>query len=163
MNTPTFQPLIDVTASPMGSADCARFIQEAATQVAALLTPLRCAGAAYTIGIRLDTDAEVQALNAQFRQKDKPTNVLSFPTDDADAWDEDDEVMYLGDIIIADGVLAREAAEKGLPVAQHLQHLVVHGILHIYGYDHIVDTEAEMMENTEIRILNNLGIENPYE
>ena len=118
---------------------------------------------AYTIGIRLDTDAEVQALNAQFRQKDKPTNVLSFPTDDADAWDEDDEVMYLGDIIIADGVLAREAAEKGLPVAQHLQHLVVHGILHIYGYDHIVDTEAEMMENTEIRILNNLGIENPYE
>lgn len=114
----------------------------------------------WTCGFRLSDDAEVQQLNKQFRGKDKPTNVLSFPAD-LD-FTEPDEALYVGDIIFAMPTVAREATEQGKTIEDHLKHLTVHGVLHLFGYDHIEDKEANIMENLEIDILNALKINNPY-
>ena len=102
----------------------------------------------------LADDPEVAALNTRFRGKDGPTNVLSFPG--AAAGDE------LGDIALALGVCVREAAEQGKPLAHHLQHLTAHGVLHLLGYDHDSDAEAEAMEAREREILATLGVPDPY-
>jgi len=118
------------------------------------------------ISIRLTDDDEVQALNRQYRQKDKPTNVLSFPMvqDDllAGLDNSDDGEVLLGDIILARGVCEREAAEKGVAPAEHATHLIVHGTLHLLGYDHIDDKEAEAMEDLERTALAALNIADPY-
>lgn len=118
------------------------------------------------ISIRLTADDEVQALNRQYRQKDKPTNVLSFPMvqDDllAGLDNSDDGEVLLGDIILARGVCEREAAEKGVATAEHATHLIVHGTLHLLGYDHIDDKEAETMEDLERAALAALNIADPY-
>ncbi|MEG3087040.1 rRNA maturation RNase YbeY [Sphingomonas sp. PB4P5] len=119
------------------------------------------------ISIRLTTDAEVQTLNAQYRQKDKPTNVLSFPMVQADLLDtigqnSDDGEVLLGDIVLAHGVCAAEAAEKGISVEAHTTHLIVHGTLHLLGYDHLEDHEGEAMEAIEIDALKSLGLADPY-
>ncbi|WP_404371608.1 rRNA maturation RNase YbeY [Sphingomonas sp. MMS24-J45] len=119
------------------------------------------------ISIRLADDAEVQTLNAQYRQKDKPTNVLSFPMIQADLLDtvgqnSDDGEVLLGDIVLAYETCAREAAEKNISVADHATHLIVHGTLHLLGYDHMVGTEAEAMEAIEIDTLAALGLSDPY-
>lgn len=107
------------------------------------------------ITILLTDDESVRELNARFREKDAPTNVLSFP---APPNPED----HLGDVALAYGVCAREAAEQGKPLAHHLQHLTVHGVLHLLGYDHIGDDEAEAMEGLERAVLAGLGIPDPY-
>jgi probable rRNA maturation factor len=109
-----------------------------------------------TVTIALSSDDEVAALNARFRGKAKPTNVLSFPASDGSP----DGV--LGDIILAQETVLREASDQGTPPVHHVQHLVVHGILHLLGYDHEAPGEAERMEALEIRILEKLGIANPY-
>ena len=118
------------------------------------------------ISIRLTDDEEVQALNLHYRQKDKPTNVLSFPMVQPDLLDGlnngDDGEVLLGDIIHARGVCEREAAEKGVTTAEHATHLLVHGTLHLLGYDHIDDKEAEAMEDLERVALKSLGIDDPY-
>ena len=119
------------------------------------------------ISIRLATDAEVQVLNAQYRQKDKPTNVLSFPMVQADLLDtigqnSDDGEVLLGDIVLAHETCAREAMEKGVSVEDHATHLIVHGTLHLLGYDHMVGMEAEAMEAIEIDALKSLGLADPY-
>ena len=119
------------------------------------------------ISVRLTTDAEVQTLNAQYRQKDKPTNVLSFPMVQADllesvAQNSDDGEVLLGDIVLAHGVCAAEAADKGISVEDHATHLIVHGTLHLLGYDHLDDHEAEAMEAIEIDALKSLGLADPY-
>jgi probable rRNA maturation factor len=102
--------------------------------------------------ILLADDARLKSLNLDFRGKDKPTNVLSFPA----------EGPYLGDIAVAFGVTSREAREARKPFAAHATHLIVHGVLHLLGYDHERATEARSMEQLEIAILAELGIANPY-
>lgn len=108
-----------------------------------------------SLTLLLTDDAVVRDLNARFRRRDEPTNVLSFP---APANPEG----YLGDVALAYGVCAREAAEQGKPLAAHLQHLVAHGVLHLLGYDHMADAEAQEMEALERRILAGLGVPDPY-
>jgi probable rRNA maturation factor len=118
------------------------------------------------LSIRLASDAEVHALNSEWRGKDKPTNVLSFPMaeaeDLAEAAAPGPELM-LGDIILARGVCAAEAAEKAIPIENHALHLMVHGTLHLLGYDHMDEDSAADMEAREVRALARIGIADPYE
>jgi len=118
------------------------------------------------ISVRLTDDEEVRILNRDYRGKDKPTNVLSFPMVPRDMIEglanSDDGEVLLGDIVLADGVCAREAGEKGIAVEAHATHLIVHGLLHLLGYDHEGDAEAEAMEAIERAALASLGIDDPY-
>jgi len=120
---------------------------------------------AVEISLRLASDEEVRLLNAQWRGKDKATNVLSFPmaegTELADATGEGPELM-LGDIILAHGVCGREAEAKAMPIERHAAHLMVHGTLHLLGYDHEDEAQAADMEAREVRALARIGIANPY-
>ena len=123
--------------------------------------------AAVEISVRLTTDAEVRQLNRQYRGKDKPTNVLSFPMVQPDLLDtvtqnSDDGEALLGDIVLAHGVCAGEAADKGISLEDHVTHLVAHGVLHLLGYDHQRDDAAEGMEAIERDVLAGLGIADPY-
>lgn len=118
------------------------------------------------LSVRLTGDDEVRTLNAEWRGKDKPTNVLSFPLVDADDLQNTNIAgpeLLLGDIILARGVCVAEAEQKGVSVEQHATHLLIHGTLHLLGYDHLEDDQAEEMEAREIRALGRLGIANPYE
>jgi probable rRNA maturation factor len=144
------------------------------------------------VSIKLSDNDEVHALNLEWRDKDKPTNVLSFPTleddelqnfrhprvgggptpDDAALTRQgldsrlrgNDEGMelLLGDIILAHGICKAEAAEKAIPIAHHATHLVIHGMLHLLGHDHIDDEDAEAMEALEVKALASMGLHNPY-
>jgi len=117
------------------------------------------------ISVRLTGDDEVQALNAQWRGKDKPTNVLSFPLTETGELGDDGHgpELMLGDIVLARGVCAAEAAEKRLQLEDHAAHLLVHGTLHLLGHDHHDDASAADMEGREVRALARLGIADPYE
>jgi len=120
---------------------------------------------AVELSIRLTSDAEVHALNAEWRGKDKPTNVLSFPMAEADDLAEaaaPGPELMLGDIILARGVCAAEAAEKAIPIESHAAHLMVHGTLHLLGYDHMDEDSAADMEAREVRALARMGIADPY-
>jgi probable rRNA maturation factor len=122
---------------------------------------------AIEIAVRLTSDDEVHTLNRQYRGKDKPTNVLSFPMVQPDLLDtvtqgSDDGEVLLGDIVLAHGVCAAEAADKGVSVTDHATHLIVHGTLHLLGHDHGTDAEAEAMEGLERDALAGLGIADPY-
>lgn len=112
------------------------------------------------LAITLTDDARIRILNRDWRAKDKPTNVLSFPAPDLP--DDADAPQPLGDVIVAFETLAAEALAEGKAPADHLTHLVVHGTLHLMGYDHIDDNEAEEMEALERTILARLGIDDPY-
>ncbi len=121
---------------------------------------------AVEISVTLSGDEQVRTLNAKWRGKDKPTNVLSFPmADERDLTKANVAAteLLLGDVILARGVCEAEAAEKGVSVEQHATHLLVHGTLHLLGYDHKDDNQAADMEVREIRALARLGISNPYE
>lgn len=108
-----------------------------------------------SVTLLLTDDQSVRELNLRFRQKDSATNVLSFPA-------PQNPERHLGDVALAYGVCAREAAEQGKPLGDHLQHLVAHGVLHLVGYDHETDAEAEQMEGLERVILAGLGVPDPY-
>lgn len=119
------------------------------------------------VSVRLTSDEEVHALNRQYRGKDRPTNVLSFPMVQPDllatvSQNSDDGELLLGDIVLAHGVCVAEAAERGIAVEDHLTHLVVHGMLHLLGYDHQTDDEGDAMEEIERAALRRLGIADPY-
>jgi probable rRNA maturation factor len=104
--------------------------------------------------IRIVDEAEGRALNLAYRNKDYATNVLTFPITEAP--------YLLGDIVICAPIVAKEAAEQGKTIAAHYAHLTVHGVLHLHGYDHEIDAQAELMEAIEIQTLAKLGYANPY-
>ena len=112
--------------------------------------------------LALSNDAQVESLNAAYRGKQAPTNVLSFPAADPGAT-EGAIAPFLGDIIVARETLEREAVALGIPFEDHFRHLVVHGMLHLLGFDHETDAEAHVMEAHEVRILSRMGIANPYD
>lgn len=116
---------------------------------------LKAAGRSGDVTILLSDDAKLKALNAAFRGKRKPTNVLSFPADGGDAG-------YLGDIALAYESCAREAKAQNKRVRDHACHLTVHGVLHLVGHDHMTPAQGDAMEALETVILAKLGIEDPY-
>jgi probable rRNA maturation factor len=107
------------------------------------------------VTVSLTDDETVADLNQRFRGKTGPTNVLSFPAAETAR-------PFLGDVILAYGVCTREADEQGKPIADHLLHLVIHGVLHLLGHDHLEDDEAEAMEARERTLLAKLGVPDPY-
>lgn len=109
------------------------------------------------VAILLTDDSAIREINRQWRDQDKPTNVLSFPAAAAGK-----EAAHLGDIVIAYETLASEAAAENKPFAHHLAHLVIHGYLHLLGYDHMTDADAARMEQLETTLLHQLGIPDPY-
>jgi len=113
---------------------------------------------AWELTIRIVENNESRQLNSDYRGKDKPTNVLSFPFEVP----EGIELPLLGDLVICAQVVEQEAIEQGKPSAHHWAHMVIHGCLHLLGYDHIEDNEAEEMEALEIELLKKLAISNPY-
>lgn len=119
--------------------------------VAAVLTDAGVADA--EVSLVLGDDAVMRTLNRRWRRKDAPTNVLSFPTG---------ERRMLGDVVLAFETVVREAKEQGKPPAHHLRHLIVHGVLHLLGYDHERERDAARMENRERRILRRLDVPDPY-
>jgi probable rRNA maturation factor len=120
----------------------------------------RCAGArGAEVCVVLADDALVRSLNSSYRGKDTPTNVLSFPFQ---APPGSGEVRQLGDVVLAAETVLGEAAEQGIPPVHHLQHLVVHGLLHLLGFDHDTDASADAMEQIEREVLATLGIADPY-
>ena len=118
------------------------------------------------ISIVLTNDAEVQILNKNYRKKDRPTNVLSFPTFDAKDMENDiffkQNFITLGDIILSFQTIKKEAEEQNKTFDNHLTHLIIHSILHLIGYDHETKNEAKIMEQLEIDLLKKLAINNPY-
>lgn len=121
----------------------------------------------FSISLVLADDAFVRILNAQYRNKDKPTNILSFPAidlldDDSLQYDAYEDDVPLGDLVLAYETVAKECEEQNKSFEDHFRHLIVHGYLHLVGYDHIEDNEAEKMEALEIDILAACGVKNPY-
>ena len=145
-------------------------IANRATQ--ATLTHLHLAPELCEFTILACDDARIAALNADFRGKPAPTNVLSWPSEDLTAETDGGTParpapdatgeLFLGDIAIAYDTCAREAAEAGKSLPDHVTHLIVHGLLHLLGYDHVRDRDATLMEETERRILAALGLDDPY-
>lgn len=111
------------------------------------------------VTVMLTDDKSIRTLNRQWRGKDKPTNVLSFPAPEQPGLEGP---RHLGDIALAYETLVREAEEESKPLADHFAHLVVHGVLHLLGYDHETDEEADVMEALEVKALAGLGIADPY-
>lgn len=107
-------------------------------------------------------DARIATLNAAFRGEARATNVLSWPASDGPTPGPSDEPVFLGDLALAYGTCAREAAAAGIALGDHAAHLVVHGVLHLLGYDHEMEAEADAMEAFETKILASMGLPNPY-
>lgn len=139
----------------------------------AVLAGLGLPAEGFAISLMGCDDARIAELNGDFRGKPQPTNVLSWPSEElgADCAGEApelpepgaaDDPESLGDIAIAWETCAREAEEQGKPMADHVTHLIVHGVLHLLGYDHVEDVDAALMETLEVRILASLGVSDPY-
>ncbi|MES2327655.1 MAG: rRNA maturation RNase YbeY [Pseudomonadota bacterium] len=164
--------MLEVAIESDGEWDSSRFSEQfvrraAEAAIAESAFPQLATGArTVELSVRLTGDEDVRALNAQWRGKDRPTNVLSFPLAEADQLLDTNVAeldLLLGDIVLARGVCEAEAADKGISVEQHATHLLVHGTLHLLGYDHYDDEQTADMEAREIRALQRLGIANPYE
>ncbi len=153
---------IDIEGWPAGEWEA---LAQAVSEAVADVTP-ELANPRLSASLLFTTDAEVHALNREWRDRDKPTNVLSFPMlarDDLLALSSDGPPEMLGDLALAHETCAREAAEKGVSVEHHTAHLITHGLLHLAGYDHEAsDEDADAMEAFEIAILAKMGIADPY-
>jgi probable rRNA maturation factor len=158
--TPGVLPLVDLSVEAAGWGE-----EDDLAALVARVVAVCCARARLDLvpgaelSVLLSDDARVRVLNREWRGKDTPTNVLSFPGGD------EDEPPYgplLGDLALARETVAREADEMGIPFSDHLTHLVAHGFLHLFGYDHIEDRDAEEMETLERQILAELEIADPY-
>lgn len=153
---------IDIEGWPAGEWEA---LAERAAQAAGEGDPL-LANPRLMASLLFTSDAEVHALNREWRQRDKPTNVLSFPMlerDELEGLAPDGPPVMLGDIALAYETCAREAADKGVSLEAHAAHLIVHGLLHLAGHDHVdSDAQAEQMEALETAILAKLGIPDPY-
>lgn len=116
------------------------------------------------IVVRIVDEQESAGLNEQYRQKQGPTNILSFPFELPEAIQGLEEIglNLLGDLVVCAPVLEREAMDQHKPLTDHWAHIIIHGVLHLLGYDHINDIDAEVMESKEISVLNKLNIKNPY-
>lgn len=148
-------------------ADCDNRCRDAALAALAAAPPEECR-AVIEIGIRLTDDAEVRDLNARFRGIDTATNVLSFPMTDCAPGAQatplpPGQPLALGDVVLAFETVRGEAAAQGKSLADHLGHLVVHGMLHLLGYDHLDEAQAVAMEDLETDILAGLGVADPYQ
>jgi probable rRNA maturation factor len=156
MNTPSSTSLPDVDVQIATADENIPSDEDFRSWVAAALPDERRAS---EITIRVVGYDESKALNAQYRHQDKPTNVLSFPSD----LPPELQIPLLGDLVVCAGVVEREAHEQGKSLTAHWAHMVVHGTLHLLGYDHECDADAEEMEALETRILGQLGFPAPYE
>jgi probable rRNA maturation factor len=136
--------------------------QLARTAVASALSGAGANEEEKEIALLFTDDQSIALINADWRGTNKPTNVLSFPAS-PDMPIPDGEARPLGDIVFSHGVIAREAAEQGKTLHDHTAHLIVHGVLHLLGFDHETDAEAGEMERLETDILKGLGISDPYE
>ena len=143
------KPIIDIAIHSSGWPDCEALAARAVAAAAQQLSDPRVG----ELSLVLTDDAQIQALNKTYRDKDKPTNVLSFPQIGP----------LLGDIILARETLTREAVSKNISFEAHLSHLIIHGWLHLQGFDHQTDETAAEMESIEIAALATLGIDNPYQ
>lgn len=141
--------------------------------VLAVFAELGMATAGFTLCVMGCDDARIAALNADFRGKPSPTNVLSWPSAERAAAKAgtapalpiagpQDDPEHLGDIALSFDTCMAEARAAQKPPGQHILHLIVHGVLHLLGYDHIIDTDGDLMEGVEVRILARLGLPNPY-
>lgn len=127
--------------------------------------PQSLAGRAVEVSAVLTDNDQVQALNRDYRGKDKPTNILSFPQFDADethAGLPDDAAILLGDLVLAFETVASEAKARDIPIWQHVTHLVIHGLLHLVGFDHVDDNSAVAMEQLEVQAMASIDLDNPY-
>jgi probable rRNA maturation factor len=157
-------PIAPVTADILVTADCwqaepdAETLVQRAIEAAAQQAPASAEAA--EVAIVLTDDSGIKTLNRDWRGIDKPTNVLSFPAAQAPAGSA--QPRMLGDIAIAYEITRREAESENKPFAHHLSHLAVHGFLHLIGFDHETDADAEKMEGLERTILASLGVPDPY-
>jgi probable rRNA maturation factor len=161
---------VDLDSEPAwGSHEFWQKLSDDAVTAAIANSPFSQLGASPTpisLSIRLADDDEVQMLNRDYRGKDKPTNVLSFPMlsvdEIADMAEATGPEIMVGDIILAYETCALEANEKAITVAQHASHLIIHGVLHLLGFDHLEEEQANEMEAHEVKALASLGLGNPY-
>lgn len=144
----------------LGVGDDIEALVEAAALAALAAKPMP--GAPLVLDVILTDDAEQQQLNRQYRGKDMATNVLSFPAFDPHTPVPEGAPVLLGDVVLAIETVEREARDQTKPVADHLRHLVVHGVLHLLGFDHEDDFDAAAMEALEVEILAGLGVSDPY-
>lgn len=150
------------TQSTVESPEFVKLDIQSAAQLAYAKANIQSMGSIDCV-IRLVDEPEGRALNKQFRQKDKATNVLSFAYEATELpLEVEEERGYLGDIVICDPVIRQEAEQQDKTYVAHLTHMIVHGILHLCGYDHEIVEDAEKMEQLEVKILAKLNIENPY-
>jgi probable rRNA maturation factor len=166
----TMEPLVDTVMEDQRWEGILPPLAESAAR--ATLAELSLDPASFEIVVMGCDDARIAALNTEFRGKPVPTNVLSWPSGDRAAESpgdmpqfpegQADDAEELGDIAISYDTCAREAAEQGKSLNDHVIHLIVHAVLHLLGYDHVDDADATLMEATEIRVLAKLGVTDPY-
>ena len=142
--------------------DIEKMIRQAVERtLATAMMPETAIGRDLEVSIVLANDDLIQVLNREYREKDTPTNVLTFASLDSEEI-ATEGILNLGDVILSFQTIQREAKEQGKFILDHVKHMTVHGILHLLGYDHLNDDEANDMETLEIGILTGLGVQNPY-